>query len=121
MAALRLVEEGEIGLDEEQLEELNQLRQELQERIRGAEYATRRNNRLILQVAANYGGRWDIIEATRRLAAAVRSGDMDPQDIDEKVFARATALDGLPAFEASGGVDFPAAARFVRDLLETSA
>jgi undecaprenyl diphosphate synthase len=70
--------------------------EKLQERIRGAEYATRRNNRLILQVAANYGGRWDIIEATRRLAAAVRSGDMDPLDIDEKVFARATALDGLP-------------------------
>lgn len=70
--------------------------EKLQERIRAAEHATRHNNRLILQVAANYGGRWDIIEATRRLAAAVRSGDMDLQDIDEKVFARATALNGLP-------------------------
>lgn len=70
--------------------------EKLQERIRASEHATRRNNRLILQVAANYGGRWDIIEATRRLAAAVRSGDIDPQDIDEKVFARATALNGLP-------------------------
>ena len=57
----------------------------LQKRIRVSEEATRDNKRLILQIAANYGGRWDIAQTARRLASAVRNGDLDPDDIDEKV------------------------------------
>ena len=68
----------------------------LQQRIRDAEHATRENERLILQVAANYGGRWDVLQATRRLAEAVRRGELDPADIDELRFADATALGGVP-------------------------
>jgi len=68
----------------------------LQQRIRDAEAATRDNRRLILQVAANYGGRWDIIEAARRLAEAVQRGELVPEQIDEQTFADATALAGLP-------------------------
>jgi undecaprenyl diphosphate synthase len=68
----------------------------LQKRIRDSEHATRDNRRLILQIAANYGGRWDITQAARRLARAVRSGDLDPNDIDEKLFAKATTLSDLP-------------------------
>jgi undecaprenyl diphosphate synthase len=68
----------------------------LQRRIRASEEATRDNKRLILQIAANYGGRWDITQAARRLAAAVRSGDIDPEEIDEKAFAHATTLNDLP-------------------------
>lgn len=68
----------------------------LQKRIRASEDATRDNQSLILQIAANYGGRWDIVQAARRLASAVRSGDLDPGDIDEKLFARWTALNDVP-------------------------
>jgi undecaprenyl diphosphate synthase len=68
----------------------------LQDRIRASEMATRDNTRLILQVAANYGGRWDITQAARRLAQAVRDGDLEPADIDERAFARATTLGDLP-------------------------
>jgi len=68
----------------------------LQKRIRTAEAATRGNRNLVLQIAANYGGRWDIAQAARRLASAVRNGDLEPADIDEKVFARATTLSDLP-------------------------
>jgi undecaprenyl diphosphate synthase len=68
----------------------------LQQRIRASENTTRGNRRLILQIAANYGGRWDIAQAARRLGTAVRNGELDPDDIDEKVFARATSLGGLP-------------------------
>lgn len=68
----------------------------LQKRIRDAEKATQNNQRLILQIAANYGGRWDITEAARKLAAAVQRGDLVPDDIDEQVFARATSLADLP-------------------------
>ncbi len=68
----------------------------LQRRILASENATRDNRRLILQVAANYGGRWDITQAARRLARAVRDGELDPEAIDEKAFAQATALGDLP-------------------------
>jgi len=68
----------------------------LQRRIRSSEDATRDNRHLILQVAANYGGRWDIVQAARRLATAARSGDLDPADIDEKMFASETTLSDLP-------------------------
>jgi len=68
----------------------------LQERIRLSERATRDNRRLILQVAANYGGRWEIAQTARKLAEAVKRGELDPQVIDEQVFARATSMGDLP-------------------------
>jgi undecaprenyl diphosphate synthase len=64
--------------------------EKLQQRIRESEKATRDNKRLILQIAANYGGRWDITQTAQRLANAVRNGELDPGDIDEKLFARTT-------------------------------
>jgi undecaprenyl diphosphate synthase len=42
----------------------------LVELIRRAEHLTRHNERLTLTVAANYGGRWDILQATERMLAA---------------------------------------------------
>lgn len=68
----------------------------LQARILAAEDATRDNRELILQIAANYGGRWEIAQAARRLAMSVRSGELDPDDIDEDRFAAATTQHGLP-------------------------
>ena len=68
----------------------------LQKRIRESEKATRGNQRLILQIAANYGGRWDITQTARRLANAVRNGELDPDDIDESLFAQATTQGDLP-------------------------
>ncbi len=42
----------------------------LQEKIREAEQKTASNNRLVVTICANYGGRWDIIQAMNRLRAA---------------------------------------------------
>src|SRR5579875_1976242 len=48
----------------------------IQELIRRAESKTARNTRLTLTIAANYGGRWDILQATRRLVEeAARTGE----------------------------------------------
>jgi undecaprenyl diphosphate synthase len=70
--------------------------EKLRRRIHFSEEATRGNNRLVLQVAANYGGRWDIVQAARRLAEEVRAGDLDPADIDQRRLAAATTLGDLP-------------------------
>lgn len=47
---------------------------ELQAAMREAEAATAGNTRFLLQVAANYGGQWDIVQAAQRLAREVQGG-----------------------------------------------
>ena len=70
--------------------------QKLQTMIESAERTTADCNGLILQVAANYGGRWDITQAARRLAGAVAAGRFAADDIDESRFAGYLALAGSP-------------------------
>ncbi len=62
-------------------------RKELRDSMNRAETLTRNNTRMTLNVAANYGGRWDIVQATRQLARSVRMGRIKPEDIDEHLFS----------------------------------
>ncbi|WP_052364982.1 polyprenyl diphosphate synthase [Halotalea alkalilenta] len=55
--------------------------------IDGAERKTRDNDGMHLFIAVNYGGRWDIAEATRRLAERVARGELDPGEIDEAMIS----------------------------------
>ncbi len=48
--------------------DLSRFEPRLQELIRAAEARTAGNSRLVLTIAANYGGRWDILQAANRLA-----------------------------------------------------
>ncbi|PKL95224.1 MAG: di-trans,poly-cis-decaprenylcistransferase [Gammaproteobacteria bacterium HGW-Gammaproteobacteria-8] len=61
-----------------------------------AEQLTCHNDRLILNIAASYGGRDDIVAASRALALRVSRGELDPEAIDQDSFAAATALAGQP-------------------------
>jgi len=69
----------------------------LRKRIAAAEARTAGNSRMTLVLAVAYGGRWDIVQAARRVAAKVRAGDILPEDIDESLLSRHMALAGLPA------------------------
>jgi len=64
----------------------------LQARMAEAEALTAANQVLNLQVAVSYGGRWDILQAVRRLAAQVASGALRADSIDEPRFASELAL-----------------------------
>ena len=57
---------------------------------------TSNNQRLILNVVINYGGRWDIVQAAQSLARAVQAGQLTPEDIDETLFSRALQTQDLP-------------------------
>ncbi|MDQ7028441.1 MAG: polyprenyl diphosphate synthase [Ardenticatenia bacterium] len=63
---------------------LEGIRQDLQVKIKQAIERTRHNGRLILNVAFNYGGRAEILDACRRI---MRAG-VDPEDLDEEIFSR---------------------------------
>lgn len=69
---------------------------ELQRRMQAAEALTSGNQRTALNVAVNYGGRWDIVNAARSLAARAAAGQLDPAAIDESLFAGALAMPDTP-------------------------
>jgi undecaprenyl diphosphate synthase len=68
----------------------------LQARILAAEQRTAGNRGLHLQVAVSYGGRWDIIQASQKLARECSSGALRPDEIDEARFTAALSLGSLP-------------------------
>jgi undecaprenyl diphosphate synthase len=68
----------------------------LQQRIAEAEALTANNDGLKLQVAVSYGGRWDVLEAAKRLAARAASGEIRANDIDEEMFSAELQLSDLP-------------------------
>ena len=70
---------------------------DLRELMDRAEHLTESNARLFLTIAANYGGRWDITQAARRLAMDARAGRVDPVSIDDGLFASYLNLATLPA------------------------
>jgi len=70
--------------------------QELQERMESAEMLTRKNSGMTLNVAANYGGRWDIVQAARQMARSVQKGRIKVEDIDEQAFSLSLSSTGMP-------------------------
>ncbi len=61
-----------------------------------AEEKTAANTGLLLNVAVAYGGRWDILHATKRLAARVERGEISVEDIDEATLASEMQLADCP-------------------------
>lgn len=71
----------------------------LQRRMRAAMARTAGNDKLHMNVAVNYGGRWDIMQAARRAAAAVARGELRAEDIDEVTLGRWMSLAELPPLD----------------------
>ena len=68
----------------------------LAQRMRDAEALTLGNTGLVLFVALAYGGRWDLTQACRSLAADVAAGTLKAADIGEAQIAGRLALAGIP-------------------------
>ena len=67
----------------------------LQTRMQSSESLTKDNQTLHVNVAMNYSGRWDIIQATRQLLHRVEAGEISSDDINEAVFSEALSTSGL--------------------------
>ena len=68
----------------------------LQTSIAAAEEKTAANTRLKLNIAANYGGRWDIVNAVRSLSRKLADGDISEEQITEQAFTRELCLVDQP-------------------------
>ena len=55
--------------------------------IQHAVEKTRDNTGLVLNLALNYGGRTEILDAVKAIANAAKAGMIDPQQIDEETFS----------------------------------
>jgi undecaprenyl diphosphate synthase len=107
------------GAREQEVEKLNtngvrlrvigdrgQFPQKLRDRIVDVEHVTSNNQGLNLVIAANYGGRWDVTQATRQIAEDVAAGRLQPESVTEELISSRLSLPDLPEpdlFIRSGG------------------
>jgi undecaprenyl diphosphate synthase len=68
----------------------------IQQKMMEAEILTANNKRMVANIAVNYGGRWDITQAARRMAKAVTEGRLLSGDISEAKFEQYLALAKSP-------------------------
>jgi undecaprenyl diphosphate synthase len=71
----------------------------MRQRMTAAMARTANNDALHLNVAMNYGGRWDIVQAARQAAEAVARGELRPDEIDEALLGRWMSLAELPPLD----------------------
>jgi undecaprenyl diphosphate synthase len=78
----------------------------LQQKIMDAELQTQNNTGLTLVIAANYGGRWDMAQATKQIVEKVSTGALSVQDVTQDCIEQHLSTAGLPdpdLFIRSGG------------------
>ncbi|MGR5175992.1 isoprenyl transferase [Vibrio parahaemolyticus] len=68
----------------------------LQRKIAEAEKLTENNTGTVINVAANYGGKWDILQATKQLAKLVEQGEIKADQITEEMIGRYVTMSDLP-------------------------
>lgn len=68
----------------------------LQKQIIQAEQLTENNTGLTINIAANYGGHWDITQSVITLAERVKSGELEPDDITEEKISEGLTTSSLP-------------------------
>ncbi len=76
--------------------DLSRLPSELVAKIQAAQEKTRKNEKMVLNIALSYGGRQDIISASLKLAGAVRSGSLKEEEVTEELFSEFLDTKGLP-------------------------
>ncbi len=72
------------------------LNADLQQRIASAEQRTAANTGMQLLIAVAYGGRWDLVQATRKLAQQCVQGGRTPDSIDEADISAHLELHDVP-------------------------
>ena len=81
-------ETSELNKNNVRLEVIGQiyrLPENVQEHLKKSMATLSKNNGLTLIMALSYGGRTEIVDAVRDIAAKVKKGELDPADINEQV------------------------------------
>lgn len=76
--------------------DLNGFKPAIQMKMAEAQALTAGNERLVANVAVNYGGRWEITQAATRMAKALIEGSLSLNEVDEQRFANFLELAESP-------------------------
>jgi undecaprenyl diphosphate synthase len=76
--------------------DMSRFSKKLRQAIDDAQHLTQTNSGLVLVIAANYGGRWDICDAARSLVRGVLSGELKETDISPDLFQQHLSTASLP-------------------------
>ncbi len=68
----------------------------LADKIQASEELTANNTGLHLIIAVAYGGRWDMVQAVRKIGEKVKQGELDPDEISEDTLNAELSLAGIP-------------------------
>ena len=98
---LKLLQEEVNGLHENQIKlqvigNIKNLPINLQKAINIATKLTCNNRKLNLNIAINYGGRWDLVQAMQNIAKRIKSSDYQIEDITEDCIASHLSLNSIP-------------------------
>lgn len=70
--------------------------EKLQKKMADGELLTKDNTALTVVIAVNYGGRWDMCQAFRKVAEKMAAGQVTSQDINEQLINQHLATADLP-------------------------
>jgi undecaprenyl diphosphate synthase len=65
-------------------------------KLEEVERATMSNDGVILNIALDYGGRWDIVQAAQKIACECVKGNISPDALGEDIFGKFLSLQGMP-------------------------
>lgn len=70
--------------------------QRLQKKIAQAEALTENNTGMVVNIAANYGGKWDITQAVKTISQKVALGQLKQDEVDEDLITQHLTMADLP-------------------------
>lgn len=76
--------------------DISPLWRKLQDNIRKLEEATKNYDKMVLGICLNYGGRDEILRATKNIAKDLVNGNIKDEDINEKLFANYLYTTDIP-------------------------
>ncbi|MCT4673311.1 MAG: isoprenyl transferase [Prolixibacteraceae bacterium] len=76
--------------------DVDSLPDETKEKLQECKDMTSNNTGMTLVLALSYSGRWEIVDATKRIASKIKEGTLALEDIDESLFASSLNTDGIP-------------------------
>jgi undecaprenyl diphosphate synthase len=76
--------------------DLTQLDPQCREQLQETMDITSENNQMEMFLALSYSSRWEIIEATRKIAEMVKSGQLNPEDISQELFSTMLTTKNIP-------------------------
>lgn len=76
--------------------ERHMLDPDIVEQMKKVEEETAANDKLVLCIALSYGSRHEIVNAAKKIAALAKRGDIEPSDIDLKMFSDMLYTKSIP-------------------------